>query len=297
MPSGSGWDLRSPDASLANAYWGSPTSNVNFCEADYVITHYIAEFFNTLTSLAYIAYGIHGIGRFKRQDISLFSTPNLSYWALIGVGIFSGLYHTTLKYHTQMSDELSMHLAIGTILLQLFTFQEPPPIQRRNAAIILGIIIPFVIYHCVTDEFVLHVALFFCMSWIVGFRARYIIKTKITDPAHRKKLSGILNTATITAMSAYAIWNIDVHFCPQLVRAKEIVGFPASVFLELHGYWHIMTAVSAYSFMAVIEFLLSPDDVPSRGVGFAWPAKSILQDLVPQKGAHGYVNGHGKKLT
>lgn len=87
----------------------------------------MAEFFNTLTSLLYsmsnepyyresvndylpVGYGIHGIRRFKRQGGGAFEHTNLSYWALIGVGIFSGLYHTTLKYHTQMSDELSMHL-------------------------------------------------------------------------------------------------------------------------------------------------------------------------------------------
>ena len=53
-----------------------------------------------------VLYGIHGIQRYKRQDVGVFSTPNLSYWALIGVGLFSGLYHTTLKYHTQMCMSL-----------------------------------------------------------------------------------------------------------------------------------------------------------------------------------------------
>jgi dihydroceramidase len=39
-----------------------------------------------------------------------------------------------------------MHLAIGTVLQQVFTFKEPPRIQLRNTAIIVGILVPFVIY-------------------------------------------------------------------------------------------------------------------------------------------------------
>lgn len=49
-----------------------------------------------------VGYGYLGIQRVKRQDISHFAAVNLPYWGLIGVGIFSTIYHSTLKYHTQM---------------------------------------------------------------------------------------------------------------------------------------------------------------------------------------------------
>jgi dihydroceramidase len=194
----------------------------------------------------------------------------------------------------QKADELSMHLAIGTLLHQLFTFQEPPHIQRRNAAIILGVLVPFVIYHCVADEFLLHIVLFFCMSWIVAFKTRSIIATRIQEKEHRDKIRKLVSLATWSAIIAYAIWNVDVHFCPQVIGAKRMVGFPASILLELHGYWHIMTGISAYTFMAIIEFLLSPQDIESHGVGFAWPAKAVLHDIIPtsKPTSNGLANGH-----
>jgi len=257
-----------------------------------VITHYIAEFFNTLTSLAYIAYGIHGIRRFKRHDVGIFSSPNISYWGLIGVGIFSGLYHTTLKYHTQMSDELSMHLSIGCLLHQIFTFQEPPHIQRRNTAIILGVLIPFFIYHFVADEFIVHVILFFCMSWIVAFRTRYLIATRIKEETDRAKIRGLVTFATWSAVISYGIWNVDVHMCPTLTNLKHRIGKPWDVLLELHGYWHLGTAVSAYIFNSIVEFLISPEDSASHGVGFAWPVKHVLRDVAPKKPT---ANGHVSK--
>lgn len=75
-----------------------------------------------------------------------------------------------------------MHLAIGTVLQQVYTFKEPPKVQVRNTAIILGVLVPFVIYHCLADEFILHVILFFCMSWIVAGRVRKLIREQIKDP-------------------------------------------------------------------------------------------------------------------
>ena len=49
-----------------------------------------------------VVYGLYGIRRSKRQNVNAITTLNLPYWGLIGIGVCSGLYHATLKYHTQM---------------------------------------------------------------------------------------------------------------------------------------------------------------------------------------------------
>lgn len=176
-----------------------------------------------------------------------------------------------------------MHLAIGTVLHQVFTFQEPVAVQRRNTIIILGILIPFVVYHCVTDEFVLHVALFFSMSWIVAFRTRKIIASRIKEKRDRDTIRRLVTLATAVALGSYAIWNVDVHFCPQVTALQKRLGFPLDTLLQLHGWWHIGTSVSSYTFMAIIEFLLSPEEAQNHGIGFAWPAKAVLRELAPRK--------------
>ena len=56
--------------------------------------------------MALVGYAIHGIRRYKRQDVGMFSPVNLPYWGLIGIGVFSAIYHATLKYHTQMGEWL-----------------------------------------------------------------------------------------------------------------------------------------------------------------------------------------------
>jgi dihydroceramidase len=55
---------------------------------------------------------------------------------------------------------------------------------------------------------------------------------------------------------------------------------PWGAVLELHGWWHVGTSIAAYTFMAEIEYLTAPELVGSHGVGFAWPARGVLGELV-----------------
>ena len=76
------------------------------------------------------------------------------------------------------------------------------------------------------------------------------------------------------------------------------MGMPWGIVLELHGWWHILTAISSYTFMAMIEFLTCPENDENYALGFKWPAKAVLEDLVPkqvfEKTLNGdvYSNGH-----
>lgn len=94
-----------------------------------------------------------------------------------------------------------MHTAMGCILIQLWTWRQPKKIARRNSAIIVVSLTSFIVYHVVTDEFVLHVIIFFLLCVSVGWKTRRIINEKITDANHRAKLGGLATSATCTYQS------------------------------------------------------------------------------------------------
>ncbi|KAI7765276.1 hypothetical protein LZL87_009805 [Fusarium oxysporum] len=53
--------VRIPYPPPQEGFWGRPTSTLNWCEEDYVISHYAAEITNTLTNALFIALGARGV--------------------------------------------------------------------------------------------------------------------------------------------------------------------------------------------------------------------------------------------
>lgn len=49
--------------------------------------------------------------------------------------------------------------------------------------------------------------------------------------------------------AAFILWNIDLEMCSGLRALRSHVGLPWSWLLELHGWWHVLTAVAAFDFM------------------------------------------------
>ena len=50
-----------PDA--GQGMWGAKTASANWCEADYVVTPWIAEFWNSMSSLLIVVHSMYGLYR------------------------------------------------------------------------------------------------------------------------------------------------------------------------------------------------------------------------------------------
>ena len=70
------------------------------------ISYYIAEFWNTLTNLAMIIPALKGLYEVRRQKFESWFA-NL-YLLLLFTGIGSWMFHMTLRYTSQLMDELPM---------------------------------------------------------------------------------------------------------------------------------------------------------------------------------------------
>ena len=99
-----------PPVADKEGYWGVKTMNVKppWCEADYHVTHYVAEFWNTMTSLSIIVWGFFGIWLHHRSSYGMEPRFWASFAALMSVGIGSVLFHMTLWRVGQVMDELPM---------------------------------------------------------------------------------------------------------------------------------------------------------------------------------------------
>ena len=90
---------------IAFHFWGPVTSTIDWCETNYQHSNYIAEFFNTVSSLAMVIAGACGFWLHRKTLEFRFL---LAFLLLIVVGLGSSAFHASLRFETQVMDEVPM---------------------------------------------------------------------------------------------------------------------------------------------------------------------------------------------
>ncbi|RDW74585.1 ceramidase [Aspergillus mulundensis] len=219
-------------------FWGPPTSKANFCEMDYAISRYIAEFINSLSNIVYVIYGIYGLRKLKLRDNGDLLRA-LPYWGLMAVGLCSFAVHVSLKYNTQMMDDLSMHFATTPVLHRVLTANS----TRRNSittAILLGsILFSLIAYHMLADELVLHSVSFVAAITLIGVYSMRLVNTRtLPGSAVRREIWGMVRFGAAIFDLGYWLWLLDQWACALLKDIREGIGLPWAFLLELHG-WYV----------------------------------------------------------
>jgi len=95
-------------------HWGKVTSSIDWCEKNYAVTIYIAEFWNTVSSFHFVLIALWTLWTYRTSELETrFKVGNL---LLAFTGLGSMLFHGTLKRQTQLADELPM----GYVILSFF---------------------------------------------------------------------------------------------------------------------------------------------------------------------------------
>ena len=219
-------------------YWtgafGFVPSTVQWCESNYEVCHFIAEFFNTVSSLSILAAGLIGMIYTRRLE----QRWVLAYATIATVGIGSVLFHMTLLRPMQMLDEVPM---LWAVIVMVYCIIETDAVRPKyGRALPIGMFAYAVFVTLLTSlssghvQFLLFHASFGSLEfWSLGaiaMRAR-----RETDPT--------LCRLYRRGFSAYAIalvcWASDIHFCESLQRM-----WPANP--QLHALWHVFVSAGLY---------------------------------------------------
>ena len=92
-----------------------------------------------------------------------------------------------------------MFLAVGALLHQLLTFGASQRERLIITAAILGTLIPVSIYHCATDEIIMHEIAFGAMVIMVGRKIRQLIRERIKNPESQRRLRRMASFGTGTS--------------------------------------------------------------------------------------------------
>ncbi|KAG9669233.1 alkaline phytoceramidase, partial [Aureobasidium melanogenum] len=246
--------------------FGNPTARANFCEEDFIVTGFNAEFVNTCSNAAYVIYAARTL---RRLPASASFAAKSIYYGLALVGICSSLFHGLLKYHAQMADDTSMIVATSIVLHRAMTYQRSNSFTRWFSSLLILAVIAETAYHTIKDEQMVHELSFVLLIVIVAIKTRSLIKLRVRNP----KVKQMLQKATLFGAGCfifgYLLWQLDFIFCTQLTALKRAVGIPWGFLFELHGWWHILTAIGAHTFMIMVDGL-TRDKVEFSQDAFKW---------------------------
>lgn len=175
--------------------------------------------------------------------------------SLLALGIGSFLFHATLRQTLEFVDEFGMLGLSWSMLHATLTTRQP---AARARAITLAL----AVFHLAFSGFyiwsaqIIHQVYAFVGSIIaVSLRSQYVYyQMRPRLPAGRSRDWNVRAwSAAAVCLLGYLLWTVDLEQCAWLRALRLQIGLPWAWLLELHGWWHVLTAVGASMFMQVVR--------------------------------------------
>ena len=229
------------DPGNRDGFWGDITASIDWCETNYEVTYYIAEFWNSVSNLAFIIPPL--ILAFKlRKDLEMIYLMSLLYMAFTGCGSFA--FHATLKLSGQLWDELSMVWSGLFILYLILRIKYPKTNHFKFAAALTlyGIFTNFV-----------YLGTNFWTLFEVSYAIIHLSVVTFAWNLHPDADKRLYWATVIMSTTGFGLWNIDNHLCESLQRARSLiisfsgVASPCLVpITQFHALWHCLAGYGAF---------------------------------------------------
>jgi len=224
-------------------FWGTPSASVDWCEKNYEVCHFIAEFWNTITSSFIAILGAIGVYLCLRERLE----PRFAvlHALIVVVGLGSVAFHGTLLLEYQLLDELPMIWGMLGFMYIYYTMDSPRKGREKDRKLakilavvgsVWGIGAPWIHYYApivFQGLFVLLVAFMVYKSF------------KYWGMCKNKTARRMFVFYHISIGCSALIWLVDKHACNVLHETlghywwHQYVG-------SFHGYWHCLMAVNVY---------------------------------------------------
>ncbi|KAJ2720024.1 alkaline ceramidase ydc1 [Coemansia sp. Benny D115] len=236
-------------------YWGERTSTIDWCEENYLVSNYIAEFWNCLTNSIFVLLALLGIHTTLKHGQG--KRTLACYAGLMFVGFGSACFHATLKYTTQLLDELPMLYLCAIIFYSLVEIDKKPrhgiKLPLAIAAFQAAITLTYVLW---LQSPVFHqVAFAGTAVGCVCFGLKRLREMSQLSNRTRRILNRLHLLGHLGMWGGFFVWNLDNIFCHNLRSYRSHVGAPWDAFLQLHGWWHIFTAYGSTHLLLWVHFI------------------------------------------
>lgn len=236
-----------------SGYWGTPTSTIDWCEENYVVSSYVAELVNTVTNAAFIAMATYALinairNRHERRFLLVCA-------GFITVGVGSWMFHMSLLYEYQLLDELPMIYATCVPYWVVFSHGKSRPEAVKFAVQITAAALTLTVVYLRFRDPTLHQVAYAILNALVLYKSLELKKKYVANVEANKIFRKLLIRGLLYISIAYVCWNIDINFCSLWRGARRTIGMPYGFILEGHGWWHLGTGLGAYNYIVFLEYL------------------------------------------
>ncbi|GMH91760.1 hypothetical protein TrVE_jg2861 [Triparma verrucosa] len=240
-------------------FWGPTTSSIDWCERNYAVNGYIAEFWNTISNSAFIIVGLMGIFQAYRHRYE-------TRFVLIGLGIMvvgvgSSAFHGTLLYEYQMADELPMIWSIMVWNYAMFLMESTTTTEKHTLTVVLCVSYAVIysvlhVYFAFTITFQLNFALMIVISGFIlhknciehtgrSFIPLVVVRKRLpSDHYNPKEILNLYSLCwhyVVVLLLALACWLLDQFGCEVLHNLPFGIPNP-----QLHAWWHVLCGYNCH---------------------------------------------------
>mmetsp|Transcript_428 Transcript_428/g.977 ORF Transcript_428/g.977 Transcript_428/m.977 type:complete len:266 (+) Transcript_428:60-857(+) len=235
-------------------FWEPHTSSIDFCEANYRFTPYVAELLNSITSIPIALAGV----------LAWATTPSpyqtslrfvLCWLAFIAIGLGSAAFHSTLRRSAQAMDEVPMVLAN---LVFVFCLQRPKGRAAKLWA--QGLSLSAVLLVVLYIWYEAYVVFFLMYGSVVVYLTLESAKQAFTskDRHNCEVLQALWKFGIGLYGAGFTLWVADNLVCAQL-------GYG-----HLHILWHFLACWGTLIFVLLLMAFTADEDGYKVEFKFAW---------------------------
>jgi dihydroceramidase len=239
--------------------FNSKPSTVDWCEKNHIVLPFIAEFWNSMSSLCLMYAGYRGY--LATKDLN----GSVIYLIFVAVGLGSVLFHSVLSVETQMLDEIPMIFLLAQLILNIG--------QHANVYTI-GMVYTYAIfaskrmYNAAMNDMFLNLRMERIQFYLFQFSVIFISLGLFLSVTMMKK-NNIERELYAKGCSIFLVgwgcWLCDYFFCENIQ------------WMNLHAWWHLFSAISVYQ-LSLLSILRASKD--QRGVKMIGIQGVILPHLV-----------------
>jgi len=236
-----------PTGNDLEGFW-STSSSIDWCERNYIVSWYIAEFWNTLSSLVIILCGALDLYHARKTQCELrFQLYALS---VILVGLGTVAFHGSLTYVGQLGDELPMVWCMMVSWFILITM-ETSKSKGNNflAQVLTTYAVVFSLVHTIGAYTVL-----FQVHFVVLMAVPVIYTYKfVQNYGHHEAVKPLVIYYAAMWAVAGIVWLVD-QLCCEKLHSLSIMGVEIPN-PQLHALWHILTGLCTHIGMVLYRLI------------------------------------------